>query len=107
MEAAFNGASWSRSRQAEGGQRIDRGTDLLGRVEDGEQRGVRGGRRAGCMATQAALLYQEAPVGALLPNAAKAMPNRTSANRAAITVLINASFFSFSILSLSASQSPC
>lgn len=44
------------------------------------------------MAAQAALLYQEAPVGVFLPNSAekpKAMPNSTSANRAAITSLID------------------
>lgn len=51
------------------------------------------------MATQAALLYQEAPVGVFLPNSAekaKPMPNSTSANRAAITTLIDVFLFSFS-----------
>lgn len=51
------------------------------------------------MATQAALLYQEAPVGVFLPNSAekaKPMPNSTSANRAAITTLIDVCLFSFS-----------
>lgn len=48
------------------------------------------------MAAQAALLYQEAPVGVFLPNSAekpKAMPNSTSANRAAITNLIDVFLF--------------
>lgn len=55
-----------------------------------------GGGCAGCMAAQAALLYQEAPVGVFLPNSAEkaqAEPNSTSANRAAITSLIDV--FSF------------
>lgn len=58
----------------------------------------KGVRHAGCMAAQAALLYQEAPVGVFLPNSAekpKAMPNSTSANRAAITNLIDVLFFVF------------
>ena len=44
------------------------------------------------MAAQAALLYQEAPVGVFPPNSAeksRAMPASTSANRAAITSLID------------------
>lgn len=48
------------------------------------------------MAAQAALLYQEAPVGVFLPNSAeksRAMPARMSANRAAITSLIDVFFF--------------
>lgn len=48
-------------------------------------------RHVGCMAAQAALLYQEAPVGVFLPNSAercRAMPAGTSANPAAITSLI-------------------
>lgn len=48
------------------------------------------------MAAQAALLYQEAPVGVFLPNSAeksRAMPTSTSANRAAITSLIDVFFF--------------
>lgn len=51
------------------------------------------------MAAQAALLYQEAPVGVFLPNSAekpKTMPNSTSANRAAITSLIDVFLFRFS-----------
>lgn len=47
------------------------------------------------MAAQAALLYQEAPVGVFLPNSAEkppAMPASTSANRAAITSLIDVCF---------------
>lgn len=58
------------------------------------------------MATQAALLYQEAPVGVFLPNSAekaKPMPNSTSANRAAITTLIDVFFIQL----LTASQPPC
>lgn len=61
------------------------------------------------MAAQAALLYQEAPVGVFLPNSAekpKAMPNGTSANRAAITSLIDVFFFFF-IAVLTVSQPPC
>lgn len=57
-----------------------------------EKEGEKGVRHAGCMATQEALLYQEAPVGVFLPKSAekpKAMPNSTSANRAAITTLID------------------
>lgn len=55
------------------------------------------------MATQAALLYQEAPVGAFLPNSAEkptAMPNSTSANRAAITSLIDALLFIYLFFTL-------
>lgn len=71
-----------------------------------KKRGEKGVRHAGCMAAQAALLYQEAPVGVFLPNSAekpKAMPNSTSANRAAITNLIDVFF----ILDLVVSQPPC
>lgn len=51
------------------------------------------------MAAQAALLYQEAPVGVFLPNSAeksRALPTSTSANRAAITSLIEGGFDSAS-----------
>lgn len=64
-------------------------------------------RHVGCMAAQAALLYQEAPVGVFLPNSAeksRAMPTSTSANRAAITSLIDVFFF---ILVLVVLQQPC
>lgn len=68
-------------------------------MERERNRGEKGVRHAGCMAAQAALLYQEAPVGVFLPNSAekpKAMPNGTSANRAAITSLIDVFLFQFS-----------
>lgn len=61
-------------------------------MEREKKRGEKGVRHVGCMAAQAALLYQEAPVGVFLPNSAekpKAMPNSASANRAAITSLID------------------
>lgn len=49
------------------------------------------------MATQAALLYQEAPVGVFLPKLLRkktqTMPSSTSANRAAITSLIDVFLF--------------
>lgn len=96
MEEAPNEASWSQSRQPEEGGRIDRGRDPRGWVEREKKRGEKGVRHAGCMAAQAALLYQEAPVGVFLPNSAekpKAMPNSTSANRAAITNLIDVFLF--------------
>lgn len=63
-----------------------------------KEKGGKGIRHAGCMAAQAALLYQEEPVGVFLPNSAekaKAMPNSTSANRAAITSLIDVFLFCF------------
>lgn len=69
------------------------------------KRGEKGVRHVGCMAAQAVLLYQEAPVGVFLPNSAekpKAMPNCMSANRAAITSLIDVFFIPL----LSASQWP-
>lgn len=69
-------------------------------MERERERGEKGVRHAGCMAAQAALLYQEAPVGVFLPNSAekpKAMPNSTSANRAAITSLIDVFLFRFSL----------
>lgn len=100
MEEAPNEASWSQSRQAEEGGRIDRGRDPRGWVEREKKRGGKGVRHAGCMAAQAALLYQEAPVGVFLPNSAekpKAMPNSTSANRAAITNLIDVFLFWISL----------
>lgn len=59
------------------------------------------------MAAQAALLYQETPVGVFLPNSAeksRAMPTSTSANRAAITSLIDVFFY---ILVLVVLQQPC
>ena len=71
------------------------------------KRGIEGGRHAGCMATEAALLYQEEAVGVFLPNCGKTQSHAkdcTSANRAAITSLIDV----FSFFSLSPCvQSPC
>lgn len=65
-------------------------------MERERKRGEKGVRHVGCMAAQAALLYQEPPVGVFLPNSAekpKAMPSSTSANRAAITSLIDVFFY--------------
>lgn len=104
MEEAPNEASWSQSRQAEEGEGLIEGETHGGGWRE-RKRGEKGVRHAGCMAAQAALLYQEAPVGVFLPNSAekaKAMPNSTSANRAAITSLIDVFF-----LVLAASQPPC
>lgn len=98
MEEAPNEASWSQSRQAEEGEGLIEGETHRGGWRE-RKRGEKGVRHAGCMAAQAALLYQEAPVGVFLPNSAekaKAMPNSTSANRAAITSLIDVFLFWFS-----------
>jgi len=95
MEEASNEASWSQSRQTEEGEGLIEGETHRGGRREGK-RGEKGERHAGCMATQAVLLYQEAPVGVFLPNSAekpKAMPNSTSANRAAITTLIDVFLF--------------
>lgn len=70
----------------------------MGGERERKRGGGKGIRHAGCMAAQAALLYQEEPVGVFLPNSAekaKAMPNSTSANRAAITSLIDVFLFCF------------
>lgn len=69
MEEASNEASWSQARQARQRRgRIDRGRDPWGwRGRGGKEKGERGVRHAGCMATQAALLYQETPVGPFPP----------------------------------------
>lgn len=74
------------------------------------KRGGKGVRHAGCMAAQAVLLYQEAPVGVFLPNSAekpKAMPNSTSANRAAITSLIDVFLFRLTAAMLGGRASLC
>lgn len=86
---------------------IEGETHGVGWRERKRKRGGKGVRHAGCMATQAALLYQKAPVGVFLPNSAekpKAMPNSTSANHAAITSLIDVGFF---IPALATSHPPC
>lgn len=67
MEEAPNEASWSQSRQAEEGEGLIEGETHGGGWWEREREGRKGVRRAGCMATQAALLYQEAPVGVFLP----------------------------------------
>lgn len=88
MEEASNEASWSQSRQAEEGEGLIEGETHRGGRRETERERV---RHVGCMAAQAALLYQEAPVGVFPPNSAekcRAMPTGTSANRAAITSLI-------------------
>lgn len=97
MEEAPNEASWSQSRQAEEGGRLIEGQTHRGGWRE-RKRWEKGVRHAGCMAAQAALLYQEAPVGVFLPNSAEnpnTMPNCAPANRAAITSLIDAFFFFF------------
>lgn len=85
MEEASNEASWARSRQAEEGGGLMEGETHGGGRREGETERV---RRGGCMAAQAALLYQEAAVGVFPPNSAEksaALPASASANRAAIT----------------------
>ena len=98
MEEAPNEASWSQSRQAEEGEGLIEGETHGGGWKE-RKRGIEGGRHAGCMATEAALLYQEEAVGVFLPNSAekpKTMPSSTSANRDAITSLIDVFLFRFS-----------
>lgn len=100
MEEAPNEASWSQSRQAEEEERLIEGETHGGGCRE-RKRGEKGVRHAGCMAAQAALLYQEATVGVFLLNSAekpKAMPNSTSVNQAAITSLIVVFFYLFWVL---------
>lgn len=107
MEEASNEASWSQSRQAEEGGGLIEGETHGGGWKE-RKRGVEGGRHAGCMATEAALLYQEEAVGVFLPNCGKTHSHAkygTSANRAAITSLIDFSFLFFA--GGFCMQSPC